>query len=195
MTLTSLDARPALVLNDLQRGIVRQPLGPIAPTDVVARCALLAAAFRAAGHPVVLVAVAGGPPGRVERELDLVGPMDEHFGDIVPEMDLAPSDVVISTRNWNAFYGTSLDLELRRRGITQVVLGGISTSSGVESTARSAHDRGYNVVVAVDAVTDFEPTAHQNSIERIFPKMSETETVTGILDALARRSPDPVDGR
>ena len=108
--------------------------------------------------------------------------MSPDFGDIVPELDHAPGDLTISTRNWSGFYGTSLDRDLRRSGVTQIVVAGISTSSGVESTARGAHDHGYNVTVAVDAVTDFDPEAHWN---RIFPKMSETEGTERLLELLA----------
>ncbi len=188
MPLTQLDTRSALLLNDLQKGIVRQALGPTDPRDVVARCLSLARAFASAALPVVLISVAGGPPGRVERELILEGPITPEFSELVPELDdIAQTAIRISTRNWNAFYGTSLDLELRRRGITQVVVGGISTSSGVESTARSAHDRGFHVAIAMDAVTDFDPKAHQNSLERVFPKLGETDSAERIIAVLSEQ--------
>ena len=92
----------------------------------------------------------------------------------------------MTKRNWGAFYGTDLDLQLRRRGITQVVLAGIATSIGVESTARAAHEHGYQVTLATDAMTDLDPEAHRNSIERIFPRLGERGTTDEVITLLAR---------
>lgn len=89
-----------------------------------------------------------------------------------------------------AFYGTSLDQFLRRRGVTQVVLAGISTSIGVESTARNAHEFGYNVALVLDAMTDLNLVSHEHSVEKIFPRLGETTTTAEVLNALAQR----VDG-
>lgn len=86
----------------------------------------------------------------------------------------------------SAFHDTGLDVHLRGLGVTQVVLTGISTTSGVESTARSAYDHGYYVVLSTDAMTDIDPDAHANSIERIFPKLGETATTAEILEMLAK---------
>ena len=83
-----------------------------------------------------------------------------------------------------AFIGTSLDETLRRRGVTQVFVTGVATSGGVESTARSAHDYGYNVVVIVDAITDRSADAHDHCMQRIFPRMSETATTADVLNVL-----------
>jgi nicotinamidase-related amidase len=93
----------------------------------------------------------------------------------------------------SAFQDTSLDSQLRDLGVTQIVLAGISTTSGVESTARSAYDHGYHVVLATDAMTDTDPDAHTNSVQRIFPKLGETATTTEILDKLetTRRRTSP----
>jgi len=73
---------------------------------------------------------------------------------------------------------------LRERGVTQVVVTGVATSAGVESTARQAHDLGFNVTLAIDAMTDMDPEAHQNSVTRVFPKMSETGTTRQLLDLI-----------
>jgi nicotinamidase-related amidase len=86
-----------------------------------------------------------------------------------------------------AFLGTSLDDYLRRRGVTQVVLAGVSTSGGVESTARSAYDLGYNVVLVVDAMTDRDADAHRHSIEKIFPRLGEADTTGSVLKLLEER--------
>ena len=94
------------------------------------------------------------------------------------------SDIVVTKQQWGAFYGTDLDLQLRRRGVTQVVVTGIATSIGVESTARAAHEHGYHVTVAVDAVTDMDADAHRNSVEKIFPRLGETDTAEAIAKLL-----------
>ena len=90
----------------------------------------------------------------------------------------------MTKRTWGAFHGTTLDEQLRARGVTQVVVTGVSTSAGVESTARSAHEHGYHVVLATDAMTDTSGDAHANSVERIFPRLGETGTTDEILEVL-----------
>ena len=91
---------------------------------------------------------------------------------------------MVTKRNWGAFYGTDLDLQLRRRGITQIVLTGVATSIGVESTARAAYEHGYHVTLATDAITDLSLEAHQNSVERIFPRLGETGSTAEIIELL-----------
>jgi nicotinamidase-related amidase len=103
-------------------------------------------------------------------------------------MDAQPDDFRVTKLRWGAFYNTSLDAYLQERGVTQVVLAGIATSAGVESTARAAHEHGYHVVLAVDAMTDRDAAAHANSVERIFPKLGETATAAEILDLLDRNA-------
>ncbi|MCX5416405.1 isochorismatase family protein [Streptomyces sp. NBC_00059] len=182
MTATVLDPRTALVVVDLQKGIVALPTAH--PADgVVARSATLADAFRAKGLPVFLVRVTGGAPGRNESRVPPREPAAD-WAEIVPELGPLDGDTVITKQQWGAFHGTALDLELRRRGITQVVVTGIATSIGVESTARAAHEHGYHVTVATDAVTDMDAEAHRNSVERIFPRLGETDTTDAIVKLL-----------
>jgi len=182
MTLTTIDPKPALVVIDLQKGIVGLPT--VHPTaDVVARSARLAAAFRARGLPVVLVNVTGGAPGRTELSRPPLTPAPD-WAEIVPELERQPSDVLVTKETWGAFHGTALDAELRDRGVTQVVLTGVATSAGVESTARAAHEHGYHVVLVTDAMTDRDAGAHDNSVERIFPKLGETGTTAEVLELL-----------
>jgi nicotinamidase-related amidase len=80
-----------------------------------------------------------------------------------------PSDLRITKRQWGAFYGTELDLQLRRRGVTTVVIGGIATNIGVESTARAAHEHGYAVVLVEDATAARSADMHAFAFEYIFP--------------------------
>ncbi|KOG88735.1 isochorismatase family protein [Streptomyces varsoviensis] len=182
MTATTLDANTALVLIDLQKGITALPTFSPA-TDVVARSAELAAAFRARGLPVVLVNVTGGAPGRTQAGVG-GGELPADWAELVPEIDQRPGDITVTKQQWGAFYGTGLDLELRRRGITQVVLAGIATSIGVESTARAAHEHGYHVTIVTDAVTDMDADAHRNSIEKIFPRLGELDSTKAVIGLL-----------
>lgn len=185
MPLTVIDPRCALVVVDLQKGIVDRPgLQPPGRT-VVARAAALAQAFRRQNLPVVLVNATGAAPGRVDRRTPLPEVRDPDWADLADELDAQPGDHLVTKQRRSAFQDTGLDALLRGMEVTQLVLAGISTTSGVESTARSAYDHGYHVVVAIDAVADGDPAAHANSIERIFPKLGETTTTDAILEMLA----------
>jgi nicotinamidase-related amidase len=99
-------------------------------------------------------------------------------------LEQQPGDHLITKQRWGAFLGTSLDEVLRQRGVTQIVLTGVATSIGVESTARSAYDLGYNVALVVDAMTDRDETAHCYSIEKIFPRLGECEIAANVLKLL-----------
>jgi nicotinamidase-related amidase len=182
MPITPLDSKTALITIDLQRGIVGLPTAHPA-AEVVAKAAALARAFRRRGLPVVLVNVAGGAPGRTDAGPPKL-PRSADWAELVPELDPQPDDVRVTKYTWGAFYGTPLDLQLRRRGVTQIVLCGISTSIGVETTARAAFERGYNVALAVDAMTDLSLDAHRNSVERIFPRLGEVGTTDDVLALL-----------
>jgi nicotinamidase-related amidase len=182
MPLTKLDTVAALIVIDLQKGIAALPtVHPM--KDIVGRAAQLAGAFRDRGLPVVLVTVTAAAPGRTD-----VGPRNFAFPpdwtELVPELQPQPDDYVISKQRVGAFIGTSLNETLRRRNVTQVFVIGVATSAGVESTVRSAYDHGYNVVTVVDAMTDRDADAHRNSVEKIFPKMCETDTTENVLRAL-----------
>ena len=181
MTVTTLDRRSALVVIDLQQGIAGNP----AAAPVVAQAARLADAFRAAGLPVVLVNVTGGAPGRTERPRP-TAPRAENWAELVPDLSPdAAGTLQVTKQTWGAFHGTELDALLRDAGVTQIVLAGIATSAGVESTARAAHEHGYNVTVATDACADFDPVNHEHAVTRVFPRLGETGTPDEILDLLA----------
>lgn len=189
MTLSALDPVPALVVIDLQRGIAAgRDTAPHPVPDVVARSAELADAFRARDLPVVLVRVsldgAGFSPGRTDRPRLGGGTPPEGWDEIVDELAGHPEDALVTKRNVGAFVGTDLDLQLRRRGATQVLLTGIATSMGVEGTARAAHDHGYHVVLVTDAMADSDEGSHRHSVEAIFPKIGETATTADVLAAL-----------
>ena len=182
MTLTPLDPIVALIVVDLQKGVVGIPAAH-AMSDVLARAGELTTAFRAAGLPVVLVNVDGGAPGRTESpRLSFERPAD--WTELVPELDPQPSDHRVTKRTWGAFHGTDLDAYLREVGVTQVVVIGVATTAGVESTARAAHEHGYHVVLATDAMTDRSLEGHQGSVERIFPRLGVTATTAEIIALL-----------
>jgi nicotinamidase-related amidase len=182
MALSTIDSSAALVVVDIQKGITALPTTHPAD-EIVERSARLAAAFRERGLPVVLVNVAGGAPGRTEAEGG-GGQLPADWAELRPELARVEEDILVTKQQWGAFYGTALDLELRRRGVTQVVLCGIATSIGVESTARSAHEHGYHVTIATDAVTDLDADAHANSLARIFPRLGETGSTEDVIKLL-----------
>jgi nicotinamidase-related amidase len=102
-------------------------------------------------------------------------------------LEQRPEDLLVTKPRWGAFIGTTLDDELRQRGVTQVFVTGVATSIGVESTARSAFEFGYNVVPVVDAMTDRDADAHRHSVEKIFPRLRETATTDSVLTLLMER--------
>jgi nicotinamidase-related amidase len=182
MPVTKLDDTAALIVIDLQKGIVGIPTAH--PTsDIVDRSAQLARAFRKRGLPVVLVNVVAAAPGRTEAPRPKLA-FPDGWTELVPELDQQPEDYLVSKQRRGAFIGTSLDEILRKRGVTQVFLTGIATSAGVESTAHSAYDHGYNVVFVVDAMTDRDANAHRYRVENVFPKIGETATTKDVLTLL-----------
>jgi nicotinamidase-related amidase len=182
MSLTTLDQRTALLVVDLQEGVVSLPtVHPAA--DIVGRAASLAEAFRAHGLPVVLINVAGGAPGRTDLPRSASKPKP-NWTELVPQLQAADGDHLVTKKSWDSFHGTLLDDYLRSESISQVVIAGIATSIGVESTARSAHAHGYNVTLATDGMTDLDADSHRNAVERIFPKLGETGTTAAILTLL-----------
>ena len=185
MPLTKLDATAALVVIDLQKGIIGLPT--VHPAgEIVSRTTQLARAFRSRDLPVVLVHVTGLAPGRTDAGIPS-SPRPADWAELAPELEQHSDDHIITKQRWGAFLGTDLDEYLRRRGVTQVFLAGISTSVGVESTARSAYDLGYNVVLVTDAITDRDADAHRHSVEKIFPRLGETDTTAKVLQLLSCR--------
>jgi nicotinamidase-related amidase len=185
LAITALDPKTALVIIDLQKGIVAMPtVHPV--EDVVKHAGALADAFRRHDLPVVLVNVSAGAPGRTEQARR-VREFPAGWTDLVPELNQQPQDHTVTKRTWGAFTGTGLEEHLKKQGVTQVVIVGVATSSGVESTARQAHECGFNVTLAVDAMTDMNLDSHTNSITRIFPRLGETGTTKEIFAVLDSR--------
>jgi nicotinamidase-related amidase len=195
MPLTELNPTVALVAIDLQYGVVGLPVAPHSAEDVVARSARLAERFRAVGAPVIFMRVSQEPDGgaalrtRVDQP---AGPpnLDPHWSTLVDELAVRSTDLVITKRQWGAFHGTELDTQLRRRGVTDIVLTGLVTNMGVESTARQAYEHAYNTVIVSDAISGLSVDDHDFALLRIFPKISQVDTTENVL-AYLKVSPSP----
>jgi len=182
MPITTLDPQTALVVIDLQQGMSALTLvHPL--SEIVARACALIDAFRRHGLPVVLVNVAGKPPGRSERALR-AEPFAPDFAELLPALNRQPQDHVVTKRTPGAFTNTDLEAYLKQQGVTQIVLVGIATSNGVEATARHAYELGFNLSFAIDAITDGDAQAHAHSVTRIFPKLGETGSSMALITLL-----------
>lgn len=183
----SLDPKvTALVLIDLQNGIVGRQLAPHASADVVRNGVRLADALRAKGGLVIFVRVMVGEVLNLPVDAPTPRPANipPEASELVPELHVQAGDVVISKRQWGAFYGTDLEQQLRRRQIRTIVMGGIATNFGVESTARAAQDRGYELVFAEDATSSMSAEAHEFAVSNIFPRMGRIRSTDQVLAAI-----------
>jgi nicotinamidase-related amidase len=135
----------------------------------------------------VLVNVTGSAPGRTEQPRRY-STFPEGFSELIPEMNRQPSDIVVTKRTWGAFASTDIETQLKTRGVTQVVIAGVVTGTGVEATARQAYEQGFNVTLALDAMTDVRPEAHEYSLTHVFPRLGETGSTQDILGLLATRN-------
>nr|WP_318381309.1 hydrolase [uncultured Enterobacter sp.] len=182
-------AKTALVIIDLQEGILPFAGGPHSATDVVTRAAKLAYAFRTQGAPVVMVRVGWSADfaEALKQPVDAQAPaqaLPENWWEYPVALGKKASDIEVTKRQWGAFYGTDLELQLRRRGIDTIVLCGISTNIGVESTARNAWELGFNLVVVEDACSAASTEQHQGSMTNIFPRIGRVRSTDEILSAL-----------
>ena len=184
MAFTTLDPTTALIVIDLQRGIVDLPLAPLTRDEVVDRSVRLVKEFRSRDLPVVLVNVAGAPAGRTDEGSGGARVFPEDWTALIEELDVQPSDILVTKYARGAFSGTGLTETLRAAGVTQVVVVGIATGTGVESTARTAHEDGFHVSLPVDAMTDTDADKHGHAIDRVFPRIAETGTTDELLRLL-----------
>ena len=180
--------RTCLVVIDLQKGITSMQTEPHDTKTVISNAVKLADAFRANKMPVFLVHVAFSKETALQPIADLVmpsrGDLPADWADIIPELGPAASDVLIMKRQWGAFYGTDLNLRLRRAGLDTIVLAGIATTYGVESTARFAYEYGYQQIFAEDAMSDRSAEAHNNAIEFVLKRIGRVRKTMEILQAL-----------
>jgi len=184
--------KTAIVVIDLQKGITSRETQPHSAKDVIHNASLLLKTFRHNNMPVFLVRVAGSPDqkDRLYPVTDTTfnsppGQMPADWSEIVPELEPKAGGFIITKKQWGAFYGTELDLQLRRRGISVIILCGISTNFGVESTARFAYEYGYNQIFAEDAMASQAKEDHEFVIKKIFPRIGLVRSTQEILEALA----------
>ncbi|HET6555188.1 MAG TPA: hydrolase [Dyella sp.] len=180
----------ALVLIDLQKGIAAFAGGPHSSDEVYTRAGRLAARFRELGAPVCLVRVGFAANGAdmlkpLTDEAPRGGALPANWLEYADQLNVAEGDIHIIKRQWGAFYGTELELQLRRRGITQIVLGGISTNIGVESTARNAFELGFHQVLVEDAMSSSNAEHHRFAVETIFPRLGRVRSTEQVLAMLA----------
>ena len=182
--------RTAVVVIDLQKGIVQFPGNPHSTQSVIANSVALLDAARTVGAQPILVHVGRSPDGRdgldvaCDEPMRMPGALPPDWSELIPELNRQPNDLVVLKRQWGAFYGTDLELQLRRRGLSTIVLCGIATAFGVESTARDAYERGFEQVFAEDAMTSRTSESHTNAIANIFPRMGRVRSTAEIVAAL-----------
>ena len=178
----------ALVVIDLQHGLKVMPVAPRTFDEVVVRTAHLAETFRQKGSHVIWVRVDLHNFRQLVVDQPMIDPdappMPPESVEIVPEVGKRDDEILITKRFWGAFDTTALDAELRKRGVETIVLCGISTDIGIESTARSAATLGFNVVVVEDASSARSVETHVNAIERIFPFLGRVRSASEVEAAL-----------
>ena len=183
-SLTLFPKSTALALIDLQKGITG--LLPDSSDVVLKNASRLADRFRELNAPVFLVRVAfPAGPAALNLITDAQAPLPaaEPEGWDEPALTPQENDILILKRHWGAFYGTELDLQLRRRRVDTIVIGGIATNFGVESTGRTAYELGYQLVFAEDAMASFNKTNHNFAIQNIFPRLGRVRATVEIVKA------------
>lgn len=184
MAISCIDSRTALIVIDLQQGLAALPFAH--PFDgIVARAVMLADACRANDLPVIMVNTHGSAPGRREQAPGL--PQFAGWTALVPGLHVRSSDHRITKQSPGAFTGTGLDEWLGDRQISQVVIAGVATGTGVETTGRQAYEIGLNVTFAIDAMTDMDPAVHANCIERTFKRFGETGSTNDLIQFINAR--------
>jgi len=179
-------ASTALVLIDFQVGILSYPLTPVIGPLLLARGRELSGRFRDAGATIALVNVDWAADGADALRQTVDEPSHHPNGGFPSGWSAlghglaAEGDILVTKRQWGAFHGTELDLQLRRRGIKTIVLAGVATHMGVESTARQAWELGYELLLVSDATTSLAIEPHVMSMRHVFPRISRVVTSAGI---------------
>lgn len=186
--------KTALVVIDIQKGIVSKDrrLEPYSVNQIVTNVSHLVKKFRELGLPVFLVHVTS-----IDGK-DMLHPITEQqiqwssaqrpadWAEFVDEIKPTEKDIIITKRQWGAFYGTELDLQLRRRNRDTIVLCGVSTNLGVETTAREAYQHGYNQLFVTDAMAASSKSEHESTLKCIFPRIGVLRTTDQVLKELSK---------
>lgn len=180
--------KTALVVIDLQKGIVSMQTEPHSSKVVIENTVKILTEARRRDIPVFLVHVTPSPDLKdalrpVSETSYQMSKYDSSWSEYVPELSIQPSDFLITKHQWGAFYGTDLDLQLRRRGIDTIILCGISTNFGVESTGRFAYEYGFNQIFVSDAMAARSKEEHEHPLKYIFPRLGLIRTTNEVLKA------------
>ncbi|HCV9035265.1 isochorismatase family protein [Staphylococcus aureus] len=170
--------KTALVLIDLQEGILKMDYAPYTAENVVQNANKLIDVFRKNNGFIVFVRVKfyDGKDALQPNSMVSLPPKE---GD-----DYSRFHHLLDKRHFSAFVGTDLDLQLRRRGIDTIVLGGVATHVGVDTTARDAYQLNYNQFFVTDMMSAQNETLHQFPIDNVFPLMGQTITTNDFLNIL-----------
>ena len=182
MSITKIDPRTALVIIDLQHGIVAMNTCHPVKT-VIDNCCKLVDKFRQCSLPIVFVNVDGSAPGRTDN-MKSHAQKPSNWSQLIDELQPQQGDILITKKAWGAFTLTELHSVLTSLNISQLVIGGLVTSMGVESTARQGFELGYNITLPTDAMSDFNIIAHDHSVTSTFPKLAETGSTNDVLNTL-----------
>ncbi|MGL4762965.1 MAG: isochorismatase family protein [Sarcina sp.] len=177
--------KTAMVVIDLQEGIARREgLMPYSGAEVVGNSVKIAKEFRKKGAEVFLVRVSSDGKDGLKPVLDnyQAFPYKEGWDVLLPELTEIEGTKIITKKQWGAFYGTELELQLRRRGIDTIVLCGIATGIGVDTTAREAYQRGFNQIFVSDAMTGLSGEENTYVLKNIFPRIGRVRTTEEILE-------------
>lgn len=96
------------------------------------------------------------------------------------DLDVRPSDIVVTKHRYNAFYDTPLDVYLSANDVSELLVGGVTTHVCVESTMRSAFDRDYDATVLADCTASPDPAVKQAALDRIdgsFGSVADSRTI------------------
>ena len=182
-------ARSALIVVDLQNFTIAMDTVPTAARDVLANAVRLAEACRQAGILVVLVRVGHDlnkmphPSPKTDAGFSVfqAGPGAK---ELAPALGPEPGDVIVDKYNWGAFHGTNLDAHLRRRGIQTLLMTGLVTNIGVDTTMREAQAHGYDQVLVSDAVAAMSLEEHDHMLKYVAPRLSRVRTTGEVLAAI-----------
>ena len=184
-------SKTAFVAIDMQKEIVNNgTLSPHTAASILTNNDSLAKTLKRTAALKVLVNVDISTFPYLSQQTDMGGmtaaSVPPEFTDLLLKDSLKDTDNMLTITKYNpsAFFGTSLDLQLRRRGIETIILSGVATTNGVYATALDAFQHGYHIVLAEDACSDRDKESHQLFIKKIFPKTARVRSTKQIIEAI-----------
>ena len=183
-------SKTAFVAIDMQKEIVNNgTLSPHTAASILTNNDLLVRTLKRTAALKVLVNVDISTFPYLSQQTDMGGmtaSVPPEFTDLLLKDSLKDTDNMLTITKYNpsAFFGTSLVLQLRRRGIETIILSGVATTNGVYATALDAFQHGYHIVLAEDACSDRDKESHQLFIKKIFPKTARVRSTKQIIEAI-----------